>query len=486
MSFNQEFTIHPVGQGLFYSGKITHNNQVKFRMVFDCGSITAGAGQEEVKLYRDADFLGKKVLDLLVISHFDQDHVNHIGKLLADGIKVKKLVMPFISFSERLILVAKFIDLNDGFNPDDDFFLRFVIDPLGAMNENLDGDSDIFLIENGSDGPIPLTKNGSFESQESESNNNNEERFGFSFDNKEPFTEHSLTTKSELKIFKIKDSEKGKIKSSNYIKLMEFLFYRRTVGKDEEKFYDKVKELFFEKFSIDSNIDEVNHLDVIMSEVKKIDSGTKIKDIFKEAKEVDGFEKFKGLDIVDLNTTALSLLHKNLDGIFLFVGCPVDTFRRHYYDMLNHFAINEITHIQKFISSDGSRVETQNFHNTYPFPYYYDNNPTNNFIYPNVLLTSDSFLLTQTQVNEFMNHYRNHWNDYWLFQIPHHGSEKNSNGILHSVIPKKITNFINYGIGNRDDHPSSSVINSLVATGNSVKLISINQFSGIRFNLNIS
>ena len=43
---------------------------------------------------------------------------------------------------------------------------------------------------------------------------------------------------------------------------------------------------------------------------------------FKEAKEVDGFEKFKGLDIVDLNTTALSLLHKNLDGIFLFVGCP--------------------------------------------------------------------------------------------------------------------------------------------------------------------
>ena len=485
MSFNQEFTIHPVGQGLFYSGKITHNNQVKFRMVFDCGSITAGAGQEEVELYRDADFLGKKVLDLLVISHFDQDHVNHIGRLLADGIKVKKLAMPFISFSERLFLVAKFIDLNDGFNPDDDFFIRFVIDPLGAMNENLDGDSEIFLIENGPDEPIPLTKNGSFESQESGPNYNNEERFDFSFDNKEPFTEHYLTSKSELKIFKIKDSEKGSIISANYIKLMEFLFYRRTVGKDEEKFYDKVKELFFEKFSIDSNIDEVNHLDEIMSEVKKIDSGTKIKDIFKEAKEVDGFEKFKGLDIVDLNTTALSLLHKNLDGIFLFVGCPVDTFRRHYYDMLNHFVINGITHIQKFISSDGSRVETQNFHNTYPFPYYYDNNPTNNFIYPNVLLTSDSFLLTQTQVNEFMNHYRNHWNDYWLFQIPHHGSEKNSNGILHSVIPKKVTNFINYGIGNRDDHPSSSVINSLVATGNSVKLISINQFSGIRFNLNI-
>ena len=153
---------------------------------------------------------------------------------------------------------------------------------------------------------------------------------------------------------------------------------------------------------------------------------------------------------------------------------------------MNHFEISGITHIQKYISADGSRIETQNFFNRYPFPHYYDDSPTNNFIYPNVLLTSDSFLLTEAQVSEFMNHYRNHWDDYWLFQIPHHGSEKNSNGILHSLIPKKATNFINYGIGNRDDHPSSKVINSLVTTGNSVKLISINQFTGIRFNLNFS
>ncbi|HKO78231.1 MAG TPA: hypothetical protein VJU52_13525, partial [Flavobacterium sp.] len=116
MSFNQEFTIHPVGQGLFYSGKITHNTEVKFRMVFDCGSLTKGAGQDEVDIYRDADFLGKKVLDLLVISHFDRDHVYHIGRLLADGIKVKKLVMPFITFSERLFLVARYIELNNKFN----------------------------------------------------------------------------------------------------------------------------------------------------------------------------------------------------------------------------------------------------------------------------------------------------------------------------------------------------------------------------------
>lgn len=481
MSFNQEFTIHPVGQGLFYSGKITHNSEVKFRMVFDCGSISAGAGQEEVMLYRDTDFLDKKVLDLLVISHFDQDHVNHIEKLLADGIKVKKLIMPIITFSERLFLVARYLDINNGFNPEDDFFIRFMIDPLGTINENLDGDSEVFLVESGPNEPIPLTKEGSPDA--TEPNDNNDVRFGFYFENKELFTDHSLTTKSEIKIFKTKDSEKGNLASASQLKLMEFLFYKRTIGDEEEKFYEKVKELFFIKFSIDSSVDVVNHLEDIVNEVKKIKSGPKIRDIFKEAKDVKGFEKFKDIKFKDLNTTALSLLHKNLDGIFHFLGYPHITFKRHYYEILNHFEISGVTHIQKYISSDGSRVETQNFFNRYPFPdYYYE---TNKFIYPNVLLTSDSFLLTKNQVDEFINHYRNHWDDYWLFQIPHHGSKYNSDGILHSLIPKKATNFINYGIGNTNDHPSSNVINSLVVTGNSVKLISVNQYSGIRFNLNI-
>lgn len=479
MSFNQEFTIHPVGQGLFYSGKITHNSEVKFRMVFDCGSLTAGAGQEEVDIYRDVDFLDKKVLDLLVISHFDRDHVYHIKRLLADGIKVKKLVMPFITFSERLFLVAKHIDLNDGFKPEDDFFLRFVIDPLGTINENLDGDSEIILIENGPNEPISPTKESSPDT--TESNNNNDVRFNFDFDNKEIFEDHSLTSNSELKIFKIKDSEKGNIASANYIKLMEFLFYRRVVSKDEEKFYDKVKELFFEEFSIDPSVDDVNNLDNVISEVKKINSGTKIKKIFGSAKGTESFEKFKDIAIIDLNTTALSLLHKNLDGIFYYVGYNAEFIKRHHYGILNHF---KISGIQKYISPDSSRIETQNVFNRYSFLDYYDNH-AKKIIYPNALLTSDSFLLTQAQVDEFFNHYKNHWDDYWLFQIPHHGSEKNSNGILHSLIPKKSNNFINYGIGNRDNHPSSNVINSLVTTENSVKLISINQFSGIRFNLNI-
>jgi hypothetical protein len=481
-TFNQQFTIHPVGQGLFYSCCIKHNNDVRFRMVFDCGSLTKGAGEEEVKIYRDSDYLDEKVLDLLVISHFDADHVKFIGKLLEGGIKVRKLVMPFITFNERLFLIARYLDNNDGFNPNDDFFVRFTIDPLGTLNNNLDGDSEVFLIERGPLDPILPEKEVSPEITESD---NNETRFRFDFENANKVNvdaDSIMTKQPKSKISKINDSEKGKLFTSSSIILMEFLFYKRTIGEDEVKFYEKVKELFFKKFLIDDRLSKDDLLDEIVNKVKDIEAGTEIKKIFRDAKDKVHFKTVKGVKIDDLNTTALCMMHRNLSGIFNFLGYPA-RIRRHTYFLLDEVAISGVTHIQKFISPDGSRIETQNYFNKYPYPEYYYNNDSDKFIYPNALLTSDSFLLTQAQVSEFVNHFINYWNDYWLFQIPHHGSQRSSDSVLHSAIQSRSNNFINYGIGNRDHHPNASVIQSLVATGNSVRLIPINQFSGIRFNL---
>lgn len=480
---NQQFTIHPVGQGLFYTCTIKHINQVKFRMVFDCGSLTKNACEEEVDLYRDVDFLNMKILDLLVISHFDADHVKFIGRLLSDGIKVKKLVMPFITFSQRVFLIAKYLDDNGGFDPADDFFVRFTIDPLGTINNNLDGDSEVFLIERGPLDPIAPEEDAT--SPDNNEPNNNETRFIFDFNKsaKVITDETSITTqKTKSKIFKIKDSEKGKLFASNQIKLMDFLFYKRAIGKDEATFYKAIKESFFKGFSIDGTSPADILLESIVNKVKEIKSATAIKTIFKDAKNSLQFETIEGVKIEDLNTTALCMMHRNLIGLFYLAGYPAKI-RRHLYHVLNDFETSGITHIQKFISPDGSRIETQNFYNRYPFPEDYYSTHNDKLIYPNALLTSDSFLLTQSQVSEFLNHYKNYWDDYWLFQIPHHGSKKSSDGNLHSGIPGRSNNFINYGIGNRDNHPDSIVIHSLVATGNSIKLIPINQFSGIHFNL---
>jgi hypothetical protein len=482
MSFNQEFTIHPIGQGFFYSGKITHNSKIKFRMVFDCGSVTSGAGQEEVDIYRDDDFLYDKTLDLLVISHFDQDHVNHIGRLLANGIKVKKLVMPFITFSERLFLIIKHLEINKGYKTDNDFFIRFTIDPLETLNENIDGDSEVFLIGNGPNEPIPQDNENSFEIIKPK---DVEQRFDFDFSEtvkEEIGAKDFLTKNTQPKIFKIQDSVKGNITTANSIKLMDFLFFKKAIGEDEEKFYDKVKELFYQKFKIDTDTENSIHLDKIVDEIKKIKSGKEIKKIFEEAKEIKDFKKYKSVTITDLNTTALSLLHRNLNGIFYF-SKYFDKIKNKRHSYFGH-TMSGITHIQKYISSHSSRIETESHFNRYRFSNYYEYN-INKFIYPNVLLTSDSFLLSHAQVSEFMNHYKNYWDDYWLFQIPHHGSDKNSDALIHSMIPPMSSNFINYGIGNGHEHPSSNVIKSLVTTGNSVKTFSVNQYMGIRFNFHI-
>ena len=182
----------------------------------------------------------------------------------------------------------------------------------------------------------------------------------------------------------------------------------------------------------------------------------------------EGLKSTANFKINDLNTTALCLLHRNLRGIFDFLEINY----KHYFD----YCDGSIRQIQKFMSS---RLETIWRGDRYwHYRKWLDDD---HFIYPNVLLTSDIFLLTQQQVTEFLNKYQHYWNDFWLFQVPHHGSENNGDKLLYANIPTFTSNFINYGIGNRDAHPSKSVIYDLIATGNSSRLIPINQFSGLVF-----
>jgi Cft2 family RNA processing exonuclease len=77
------FTFHPVGQGAFYSGKITskHNRDHSFKMVCDCGSLS-----KSLHLKKSiADFKwnpkhpsSRFNLDVLFLSHLDDDHVNGV------------------------------------------------------------------------------------------------------------------------------------------------------------------------------------------------------------------------------------------------------------------------------------------------------------------------------------------------------------------------------------------------------------------------
>lgn len=87
-------TIHPVGQGAFYSEQFMDwKGSRKAMIVYDCGSNnTSGLMTELSSFFNKGD-----VIDVLFISHFHRDHTNGIKKLLALGVKIDTLVIPLIN-----------------------------------------------------------------------------------------------------------------------------------------------------------------------------------------------------------------------------------------------------------------------------------------------------------------------------------------------------------------------------------------------------
>lgn len=103
------YDFHPVGQGLFCSGEIWRCSAdgrcpttPPFRWVYDCGTssrkvlLTAALDR-----YLPAGTDAKPRVDLLVLSHFDQDHVNGVVELLG-RCRVGRLFLPYVPLHRRL------------------------------------------------------------------------------------------------------------------------------------------------------------------------------------------------------------------------------------------------------------------------------------------------------------------------------------------------------------------------------------------------
>lgn len=103
-------TFHPVGQGAFYSEKFifdTNNNYNEFNIVYDCGSVDRFALSREILKYQKET----KVIDILFISHFHDDHINGIAELL-NGVSVKRVVMPYLDIVNRLLTIGSLTDVS--------------------------------------------------------------------------------------------------------------------------------------------------------------------------------------------------------------------------------------------------------------------------------------------------------------------------------------------------------------------------------------
>lgn len=134
MEISVERYHYPIGQGIF-SAQIIRADEERYVCVYDCGSTN---GSKNIPKYaKDLDKKADGKIDLLVISHFDADHVNGVKEL--DNIfEIEKIVIPYLSLQERILFL-----LNEGWqgvnrtdNPfDAEGFLRCVIEVFSNTYE---------------------------------------------------------------------------------------------------------------------------------------------------------------------------------------------------------------------------------------------------------------------------------------------------------------------------------------------------------------
>jgi glyoxylase-like metal-dependent hydrolase (beta-lactamase superfamily II) len=99
------FNFRPVGQGGFTTGTIKENNKPVFNWVYDCGTKSSGSFLKN-QITAAKTELYNNTIDLLILSHFDEDHVNGVVELL-QNIRCRVLVIPFMTIFERLAIFSK-------------------------------------------------------------------------------------------------------------------------------------------------------------------------------------------------------------------------------------------------------------------------------------------------------------------------------------------------------------------------------------------
>ncbi len=126
MNINGTFRFHNIGQGLFYSGllnKKDSKNHAIFSFVYDCGTYSSMTFlKSEIDSFKRLLPTNERKLDLLVISHLHDDHVNGLEYLLK-GIKVDTVVMPYIDGGLKSLPLIESAGNSD-------FLRTFYLDPV--------------------------------------------------------------------------------------------------------------------------------------------------------------------------------------------------------------------------------------------------------------------------------------------------------------------------------------------------------------------
>lgn len=97
-------TIHPVGQGAFYSERFISDNGDQNIVVYDCGAKSSDYKYLTVEL--SSYFQEVQSIDLFFVSHFDEDHINGIIQLKKLGVKIRTVVVPLIDQNDKWFYIC--------------------------------------------------------------------------------------------------------------------------------------------------------------------------------------------------------------------------------------------------------------------------------------------------------------------------------------------------------------------------------------------
>lgn len=152
MSLPDHFSyhFHPVGQGLFASGSIYEQGESsRFLWIYDCGT-TSSQGLLSLGMTDLERRVGyKPKIDLLVLSHFDYDHISGVSQLI-ERFQIGTLMLPYMPMAQRMLIAFE----NSSDAPEESTTL-FYINPVSYLL-SLDGPGIqriLFVPPSGSEGP---------------------------------------------------------------------------------------------------------------------------------------------------------------------------------------------------------------------------------------------------------------------------------------------------------------------------------------------
>lgn len=404
-----KFKVHNVGQVFFYSGVIARPNLPNFNMVYDCGSVSESSVKKAVSEYI-REFTPDKI-DMLVISHFDMDHVSDVKELISNP-KISGFSSLFIPYYTKTFDQKK--------------CSLFLLDILLAMysTETMKKIKNIVLVPNhAEEGKIINFENrrkqdfyAVIEEKRMESN-------GFI-----NISDKTLAKCTEL-------PEKTDIVLSG-----EWMFDFFNLGIDDTEisaFNSKIE--VYLKQNKCSNL-----IDLLSREDNRVHL-SKIKEIYEETLGGKGIPKNDCC-----NNTSLCVFHGPKSEMY-----PL--FEDMFCSSMDYFH-NHICVRQAYITEN---YTNKNFMMD---PYY-------NWAARGNLLTGDIDLKVDKRMKEFNNHFSIRKGDTKYLFLPHHGSEKNwNNELLEYCSSTGVSCVTSSGKNSSYGHPSKEVVSKVRN-----RLISVNE-----------